>query len=685
MKRIIKRLTADMSAVAVVAGLLLSYPLLFVAALLASPWMFLVVAITGYLAEIYAVRVAQPLLELLSKLHLGITPRFLMRDAAVLLLFARTIGAKESFEFALLAAGTFLLYGLRAAHTGLAVFMNRRRAMPVVTRNVDLSALKIADAPPRVLAEAHVTYFLYLDAFPVFGAVLGAISGAAIFGPLGALAGLAVGLSAVLGLLPHSRAAAPLGNRERVLKVVEDQINAYNPEVALYFSGSSDSAYQVNMWISTLERLDHKAVIILRERGILRQLGRTSLPVLCFPGATDLMNFGPLSKVRVALYASNVGKNIHMLRTVGMKHVFIGHGDSDKEASFNPFTKVYDEVWVAGAAGRERYRRAQVGVRDESIVEVGRPQLAEIVRSGPDIPRRSVLYAPTWEGWTEDLYHTSITDMGPKLIKRLLEHSPKIRVLYKPHPLTGTRDRKAMEAHEKIVALINSANRAQSGEPAGMPAGEANKRATAAANLPKLARKMANLSQITAGTGDDAQRARDTGRPHRGQDLEYQQVEAERKQAYWQSEDSSRHRVITGPMPHLYDCFNESDLLVSDISSVVADYIASGKPYSVTNMAKLPDADFRYKYPTADAAYLLTPDLADLNTILQAMEKEGGDSLADQRKSLKTHLLGPDEPDAMTRFNDAVNDLVRRSAATWVSPAEKDLGLEMARDHAEED
>jgi hypothetical protein len=33
-----------------------------------------------------------------------------------------------------------------------------------------------------------------------------------------------------------------------------------------------------------------------------------------------------------------------------MKHVFIGHGDSDKQASFNPFSRVYDEVWVAGAA-----------------------------------------------------------------------------------------------------------------------------------------------------------------------------------------------------------------------------------------------------------------------------------------------------------------------------------------------
>ena len=82
------------------------------------------------------------------------------------------------------------------------------------------------------------------------------------------------------------------------------------------------------------------------------------------------MNF-PLPSARVALFPANTAKNLHMLRVPDIGHVFIGHGDSDKAASFNPYTKVYDEVWVAGRAGRDRYLRAQVGVRDEDIVEVG--------------------------------------------------------------------------------------------------------------------------------------------------------------------------------------------------------------------------------------------------------------------------------------------------------------------------
>ena len=93
-----------------------------------------------------------------------------------------------------------------------------------------------------------------------------------------------------------------------------------------------------------------------------------------------------LPTVRVALYVANVGKNLHFLREPRMKHVFIGHGESDKVASINPFTKVYDEIWVAGPISRRRWAAAQVGIRDETIVEVGRPQLAEVLPAGERAP-----------------------------------------------------------------------------------------------------------------------------------------------------------------------------------------------------------------------------------------------------------------------------------------------------------
>ena len=109
------------------------------------------------------------------------------------------------------------------------------------------------------------------------------------------------------------------------------------------------------MWLQTLERSGHRTLVVLRDRESLRLLGPTRLPVLCVPAGTVLMAFD-LSTVRGALFVANAATNIHLLRKRGMTTAFIGHGDSDKQASSNPFVKVYDELWVAGPAGRRALR-----------------------------------------------------------------------------------------------------------------------------------------------------------------------------------------------------------------------------------------------------------------------------------------------------------------------------------------
>jgi CDP-glycerol glycerophosphotransferase (TagB/SpsB family) len=124
--------------------------------------------------------------------------------------------------------------------------------------------------------------------------------------------------------------------------------------------------------------------------------------------------------------------------------------------------------------------------------------------------------------------------------------------------------------------------------------------------------------------------------------------------------------VITGPAPVLYDCFNRADVLISDISSVVSDFIASAKPYVVTNLDGLDEDAFRENFPTAAAAYLLGPDCKGLSKILAQAVAPGDDRLAQARRELKTYLLGPDSPDAQTRFEDAVEALAERMAKSAV-------------------
>jgi hypothetical protein len=366
--------------------------------------------------------------------------------------------------------------------------------------------------------------------------------------------------------------------------------------------------------------------------------------VLCVPKTMDMVRLD-LTTVRSALYPANVGKNLHMLRMSGIRSAFIGHGDSDKPASFNPYSKVYDEVWVAGPAGRQRYMTAQVGVRTEDIVEVGRPQLAPIDTTGvtPD-PMFTVLYAPTWEGWSDDLAHSSVASMGPAIVRALLDHSPHVRVLYKPHPLTGTRDPKVLEVHEQVVAMIERANRTRE-------AGEAAARDA----LGRLTRRLDKLAS-DVNTGDEAQISRDT--PTSGPPEGWAETVEAWRTAYWQADGPWRHRVITGPRPDLYDCFNHTDLLITDISSVTGDFIITGKPYAVTNVQGAPAEEFLRRFPTAAmAAYLIGPDCAEVPGIVTQAQQDGPDPMTGRRRELRDHLLGADEVDADKRFETAVSAL----------------------------
>ncbi|MBP2706074.1 CDP-glycerol glycerophosphotransferase family protein [Microbispora sp. RL4-1S] len=575
------------------ALLLAAYPALGVAALWPLPWAFAVLVPLSYAAELTLPRRAA---DALGRAHMGATLRFVARETAAVLLLARAFPAQPHW-YVMLATGLFLFHGGRAVQTWLALFVDRcHNQMPITTRNLDLPGLRVPPAPPASLLAWRGVRPLYLDALPVAPAALAAVEGPGWAPAAGAAAALAAQAAAVAALAVLARKAAHLRDRRRVVAEIEERVRDHAPEVLMYFSGPASAIYQATMWLNTMERVSPRTLVVLRERSLLAALGPTTLPVICVPSSVDLMNFRGLDSARVALFPANVGNNIHMLRVPGIRSVFIGHGDSDKEASFNPFTKVYDEVWVAGPAGRDRYLRAGVGVRDEAVVEVGRPQLAAVARTSPHaegaVPYRTVLYAPTWEGWTDDLHHSSLLTMGPRLVRALMER--RVRLVYKPHPLTGHRSAAARAAHRQIVATIRAAQDSAPDSPV-------------------------------------------------------------------------RPVAITGREPGLYDCFNEADVLIGDISSVVSDFIASGKPYVVTNVAGLPEDEFRSRYPAAGAAYLLGAGLDELPGILRRLD-DGEDVMAEPRRALRAYLLGPDHPDPLARFDEELRRACERSRGSLALP-----------------
>lgn len=641
MKNYLARLGLDRTALAVLGVMGLTFLLQAVEVARAQVWLFGALALVLYATEWLVSQRVTVLTKVLSRIRVGLTVRMLARQALVLALYV-SVDAVGTAAYWWTATGMAAFFALTLGYDLLRQQVFKRAKLPFQTRNLDLSGLGMPQIP-EVLRAVPMNRLLLADLPLVLGAVGFLAGGPAVVAQAGAaltvLVALGTALWAASAFLAHLRAPSD----EEALEEVNRVLRGIQPEVVLYFTfgvGEQNAVYQANMWLDALERADRRALVIFRERGNMPHLEPTSLPVVCAPRVDDLAALD-LSAVRVALYPGNTGKNIHLIQRAEIKHVFVGHGDSDKLPSSNRVSRIFDEIWVAGRGGRDRYERVRHAIDDRDVVEVGRPQLVEV--KGHRAPEQravpTVIYAPTWEGVDDNNYLTSADTAGIELVERLVGGPEPVRVIYKPHPLLGRRSPRAADAHRRIIELIEQANGRL--DPV----------------TPEAASELAELRvRIEAFWEGSAERNLSTD------DLvSYRGLLDRWHDLYWTSSGPLRHHVVTETQPSLFSCFNESDVMVSDISSVVADFVASGKPYAIVDMQGTDDDEFRRQFPSAGAGYVLRPGLAGLETVLAAAREPEGDALAGRRSVLKQYLLGPDEPDALTRFNMAVNDLYERA------------------------
>ncbi len=467
----------------------------------------------------------------------------------------------------LLHQGFLLMHELTAA--GVCELARPR----VATRNLGMSPDDEASAPgsrrlgTAVRGHSGILFACALS-WPLGDPVVN-VTGAAVLG---------AGLHAV-GTLLQARRARQLLRATRgdaLVRAANDAVAIREPLVILYYGGGPDSTYAVNMWLDTMHRMHRAVVVLLRDPAVLGRLAPTTLPVVCLADPLDVQRF-MLPSAKVALYVTNGTENLRLLRNPALRTAFIAHGDSDKEASTNPFCKVYDELWVAGEAGRDRYLAAGVGIRPEQIRLVGRPQTSRVHRSRARVVRHEavVLYAPTWEGWYARDDATSVGEMGIAIAQQLAASGVR-RVGYRPHPLTGSRRKELAAASRQIATALSDA---------GL------------------------LVEDERFSGD------------------------------------------------VYDALNHADVLITDVSALISDFLPSGKPYLVTTGAGLSEEEFRRRFPSTAAAHLVGPGAAGLAEALDDVFAQ--DSLREARWRLRDWLLGPETPDPYARFAAAVDTLAR--------------------------
>ncbi len=231
--------------------------------------------------------------------------------------------------------------------------------------------------------------------------------------------------------------------------------------VIAYFADDPTRTYQLVQWLAVLEILHetHPVTIVLRDpESALVLEPRTTLPVLVAPTFPELTALYAELDAKVALYCNNSMLNFQSLLDGRLLHVHINHGESDKQSMASNNAKAYDRVFVAGEAAVQRHVAGLLEFDTSRLVRTGRPQLdlrpASLL---PPSPRRTVLYAPTWESDAAYNDYTSVDTMGADIVRAILA-VPDVRLVYKPHPKVATSlTQRVRAAHRDILGLVAGA------------------------------------------------------------------------------------------------------------------------------------------------------------------------------------------------------------------------------------
>lgn len=248
--------------------------------------------------------------------------------------------------------------------------------------------------------------------------------------------------------------ATRLLTRKSIYKAALKDLESYQPEVAVYVTGMREVAYQINQWLPVLERVHVNIMIVAREGGIFDDMPETSILVFTAKGQRELeVLLSECATMKTVLYPANTMNNVQALRHSHLNHYFINHGESDKAVNQSKFMMAYDKLLLAGPLSKQRLQDAGLPLRDGQVEFVGRPQAEILLDAVDDISQiKTILYAPTWEGYVRNVDYSSISPLGHELCKQLLE-SGKYRLLFKPHPYTGRVSGKKARYLEKIKTL----------------------------------------------------------------------------------------------------------------------------------------------------------------------------------------------------------------------------------------
>jgi hypothetical protein len=229
---------------------------------------------------------------------------------------------------------------------------------------------------------------------------------------------------------------------------VLDKLRAYGPVLTMPYNGHA--AFHIGLWSPYLERTGLPFTVVTTDALAFKRVAeRYTIPVI-YAAKGDLRAIRAMlpKTLRAALYVYS-RDNKDFLRVRRLTHVWLHHGDSDKESSCRRKSAAYDVLAVAGQAAIDRYAAQRARIPSSKFKIVGRPQTEDIETATASIctvEKPVVLYAPTWYAADHKHNHSSLP-IGTAIVSALLARNAT--VIFRPHPA----NRKLREAAAAIAAI----------------------------------------------------------------------------------------------------------------------------------------------------------------------------------------------------------------------------------------
>ena len=256
---------------------------------------------------------------------------------------------------------------------------------------------------------------------------------------------------------PAPKKPAPKKPAPNIQSLLIHNINFAFPYNFILHTGEKSGALaHLNIWIPYFEYADVDYIIVCRHLEAYKNtiLKYPSLKIIYAKNKSEIdYIFNRFNNIKACFYPSNTGNNIHLLYENNVKHIFIGHGDSDKTASAHKFFRIYDENWVAGEAHIDRFKNANFSDEGLRHIKIGRPNLYEVVNKSKDFWRDrldnyNLLYLPTWEGTYKEQDYSSLSIIKENI--EILNQIDNLNIQIKLHPFSGNREKEFLNLEKEL-------------------------------------------------------------------------------------------------------------------------------------------------------------------------------------------------------------------------------------------